>query len=53
MILEYVYCGAVCRAANPGGTGDTSPQYLTSIPPIILIFAHCREIPNILPPCWQ
>ena len=29
------------RAANPGGEGgDTSPQYLTSIPPITSIFAQ-------------
>ena len=32
---------AVGRAANPGGDGgDTSPQYLTSISPIIVSFAQ-------------
>ena len=40
------------RAANPGGMGDIHPppQYLTSIPPIISIFAHCSESPNIFLP---
>ena len=42
------------RAANPGGEwGDTYLQYLTSIPTIILIFAHCWELPNIFPPCLR
>ena len=32
------------RAANPGEMGDTSPQYLTSIPPIILILAKEKKV---------
>ena len=34
-IISEIIIDYNSRAANPGGWGDTSPQYLTSIPPII------------------